>query len=65
MDHHDREGGVSVTELADARLVDLAASTCGVRTNGRWTVYVPGHGAGTGATYLAAFAAALRSRTAN
>ena len=51
---------MSVTELADARLVDLGAATCGVRVGGRWTVYVPGHGAGTGETYLAAFAAALK-----
>lgn len=53
---------MSVIELADARLVDLGAATCGVRTDGRWTVYVPGHGAETGETYLAAFAAALRQR---
>lgn len=56
---------MSVTELADARLVDLAASTCGVRANGRWTVYVPGCRPGHGTTYLEAFAAALRTRASN
>ena len=65
MGHHYQKGDVSVTELADARLVDLAASTCGVRANGRWTVYVPGCRPGHGTTYLEAFAAALRTRASN
>lgn len=57
---------MTAVELADARLADLGSSACGVRRHGVWTVYVPGcPKPGKARNYLAAFAAALRSKTAN
>ncbi len=55
---------MTITELADARLSDICRGTVGVRSGGTWTVCVRG-GVGHGATYLEAFADALRQAQSN
>ena len=55
---------MSVADLADARLSDLCLGTVGVRSGGTWTVYARG-GVVHGATYLEAFADALRHAARN
>lgn len=56
---------MTITELSDVPLIELARGTVGVRSARRWTVYVPGCRPGRGETYLEAFAAALRTRVSN
>ena len=55
---------MTITELADARLSDLCLGTVGVRSGGTWTVCARGS-VGHGATYMEAFADALRQAQSN